>query len=223
MSASIDQSNYGSINSGFNPSPPSNRYQYGKTTLIFGSLTLLSTVSILLMSFSPFTFFLSPPPLPFKISLIRHSDKPSNSTSTHYIHLSPLGSDRAIHWSLLPLSPRRLIARKPEAPKYVLREIETLEPLSRILNKRILEVGVNDSFVGDILEEGRRRGGYEAIICWEHYNFHSLCRKLGGDIDVECPGQLRAWPNDDYSSMCTFHYEGGRLVEIEVDREIGKI
>ena len=57
----------------------------------------------------------------------------------------------------------------------------------------------------------------------KHYNFHSLCKKLGGDIDVECPGQLRAWPNDDYSSMCTFHYEGGRLVEIEVDREIGKM
>lgn len=203
---------------------------------------ILAMFGILGLSFEPTSSWFPSSYLPrsssshtFSIILIRHSDKPLNSTATHYIHLSPLGRLRAQHWAETGLKPKHLIARSPESPKYVLREIETLKPLSSKLKIPIEQVGINDTFIPSLLKEGVHQKGLIALICWEHYNFASLCRKLGSikrseyieGEGCECPEQVESWPWVDFTTAVEFMYvvEEGRerLVDIIVDKKIGKI
>ena len=88
--------------------------------------------------------------------------------------------------------PQRLVARKAERPRYVEREVETLAPLAKLLGLPVEQLGVNDT---KALAKSLRRGGEDALVCWEHYDMGRVCEQILGGKE-ECPKAVKEWPDE---------------------------
>jgi hypothetical protein len=117
-----------------------------------------------------------------QVFIIRHGEK-ENLIQT----LTPLGDERAQYiasafGSSLP-SPSAIFARIPEPPKFVQREVLTVEPLAMKLNMTIRQyhrkdaVLMADKILSDI--EKRQWCSQMVLVSWEHSDIEKLVRALG--------------------------------------------
>ena len=169
----------------------------------------------------------------YTVVMIRHGEKPSDPSTKD---LSAVGKKRALRWSGvfscwpgtdslglcgLGFAPQRLIARAAESPRFIRREVETLEPLSEVLGLEIEAFGSNET---EKVAEGLTDGREDVVICWEHYDIGRFCGQiLSGATDgkqTECPEEVRNWPDEEFGMVLVMTFGAGvnkALVEIEYD------
>lgn len=150
----------------------------------------------------------------YKVVMIRHGEKPADMRNKH---LSATGVMRSERWAKIfscsddalglcdeGFEPTRLVARKAERPRFVEREVETLEPLAILLGIAVEELGVNET---EAMAASLRDKAQDAIVCWEHYDMYRVCGQiLGGN--KKCPKAVREWADDEFSLALILTFEG---------------
>jgi hypothetical protein len=179
----------------------------------------------------------------FSVFFIRHAEKPECAYNHHTRcnELSELGFERAASYypslfcdhdgddtpdCMFETNLGTILAAKDaEPPHYTMREIETLEPLGKDLNKIVERVAGNrteelhQQVMGVGFAMGLPNGADEAepiaaIISWEHVNMKHLAKEFGCSKKLSskkkkgarCPHQTNAWPDDDFGSIVKFVY-----------------
>jgi hypothetical protein len=117
-----------------------------------------------------------------QVFIIRHGEK-GNLIQT----LTPEGGRRALYISEVFgtkfLEPAAIFARIPEPPKFVQREVLTVEPLAKKLNETIRQYHRKDAvLMADKILSGiekRRWCSQLVLVAWEHSDIQKLVRALG--------------------------------------------
>mmetsp|Transcript_7880 Transcript_7880/g.14292 ORF Transcript_7880/g.14292 Transcript_7880/m.14292 type:complete len:295 (+) Transcript_7880:146-1030(+) len=152
-----------------------------------------------------------------KVYLIRHADKGHDP-----VHLTIKGRERATHLLNLFCStdekcpfqaPIKMYARAPERPMYVMRSVETLEPLSSHLNVPInIEFGKRKQWqlVNRILSDvaSKKMCGQAILVCWKHTLLPLLMQDLGCHwrFKQETPCRAFDWKGHDFDSIAEMEY-----------------
>jgi hypothetical protein len=133
------------------------------------------------------------------VYLIRHAEKPSNDSNPN---LSAQGICRAtclaaqVFASTEPgiatqfPSPRRLIAQPADRVAQSKRPLETLEPLSRVLDLPILKPCSRNEI--DCMVRTLRRGSrsdYPTLVSWQHTRLAKILRALVNATGERYPGK----------------------------------
>ncbi len=105
-----------------------------------------------------------------------------------------------------------LYARPPEPKKFVMREIELLEPLSQKLNIPIQSEGYDIAHKRDLvnkvfteLRDGELCGKL-VLISWKHENIPKLARQFGCGPSQGCPEKYPDWEYD-LAWNIRYHYD----------------
>mmetsp|Transcript_9811 Transcript_9811/g.20634 ORF Transcript_9811/g.20634 Transcript_9811/m.20634 type:complete len:342 (-) Transcript_9811:339-1364(-) len=173
------------------------------------------------------------------VYLIRHAEKGTRKRS-----LSDRGRDRA-NWlpnlfarnttreakSLRPI--RAIFARRPERHKFVLRSVQTVQPLAEELGLSVIQrYGVRNQaafarhlLAHEIAPRAADHCGRAILVCWKHSAMVDLQRQLGCDPNIvsrrvgvsgsgedslprsgnECVPFV--WKGHDFDSLVTLEYE----------------
>ena len=136
------------------------------------------------------------------VLIARHCEK-----STLRQHCTPYGLERAVHFATLfgeggrwP-EPDRVVGRKAEGKKMVLRSIEMVQPLADKFGLDVEEgygTGEKVALAGSVFE-GLRDGsgcGKLTVVGWKHENIPKLADALGCGVDEGCPLEFEAWDFD---------------------------
>ena len=146
-----------------------------------------------------------------RILIIRHCDKDGSRR-----HCSEKGYRRSAWLPTLFVGPDRryptpslLFARAPEPKHYVLRSVETLEPLAAKIDVPInvsYSASTVDSFI-DMLQGIVASGkfeGHTALICWKHEQIPEIAYRLGfmpTDRKIHKKSGLWTWKGSDYDTI----------------------